>query len=43
LHPVRISEGFEKACEIAVAQLATIADTVDFDKDHLEVGADCSR
>merc|ERR1719498_693392 len=36
LHPVRISEGFEKACDIAVEQLAKIADTVKFDKDNLE-------
>merc|ERR1711998_634720 len=36
LHPVRIAEGFEKACDIAVDQLANIADKVEFDKDNLE-------
>ena len=36
LHPVRVAEGFEKACAIAVAHLASIADTIVFDADHLE-------
>merc|ERR1719324_1405024 len=36
LHPVRISEGFEQASELAVEHLASIADTVKFDKDNLE-------
>jgi len=30
LHPVRISEGFEKACQVAVAKLRLISDTVEF-------------
>ena len=38
LHPVRIAEGFEKACDIAVKQLEKISDKVEFDKSNLEVG-----
>jgi len=33
LHPVRISEGFEKAAEVAYKHLETIADTVKFSKE----------
>src|ERR1700741_341593 len=33
LHPVRISEGFEQACEVAFKELARIADRVNFTKD----------
>merc|ERR1719331_3725533 len=36
LHPVRIAEGFEKACDIAVKQLEKISDKVEFDKSNLE-------
>ncbi len=32
LHPVSIAEGFEKAAEISIAHLATIADRVNFTK-----------
>jgi T-complex protein 1 subunit epsilon len=30
LHPIRISDGFERACQVAVAHLDTIADTIEF-------------
>ena len=30
LHPIRISDGFESACQVAVAHLDTIADTIEF-------------
>ncbi len=30
LHPIRISDGFEKACQVAVDHLDTVADTIDF-------------
>lgn len=33
LHPVRISEGFEQAAEVALKHLETISDTVNFSKD----------
>ncbi|GBG25737.1 T-complex protein 1 subunit epsilon [Hondaea fermentalgiana] len=36
IHAVRICEGFEKACEVAVAQLEKISDTVEFSKDNIE-------
>lgn len=34
LHPVRISEGFEQAAEVAVKTLASISDRVTFSKDN---------
>lgn len=37
LHPVRIAEGFEVACEVASARLAEIADTVDIEKNDFLV------
>ena len=37
LHPVRIAEGFEKACEVAIKHLGSIADTVEFSNDNIEV------
>lgn len=36
LHPIRISDGFEKACQVAVEHLESIADTIDF-KDNKDV------
>lgn len=30
IHPIRIADGYEKACEIAVAELDRVADTVGF-------------
>ena len=35
LHPVRISEGFEQAAEVACKKLGDIADTVNFTKDNI--------
>lgn len=34
LHPVRISEGFEQAAEVALKHLASISDRVEFSKDN---------
>mmetsp|Transcript_347 Transcript_347/g.205 ORF Transcript_347/g.205 Transcript_347/m.205 type:complete len:536 (+) Transcript_347:54-1661(+) len=34
LHPVRISEGFEQAAEVALKHLANIADRVEFSKEN---------
>lgn len=34
LHPVRISEGFEQAAEVALKHLASIADRVEFSKEN---------
>ncbi|KAK9382991.1 chaperonin Cpn60/TCP-1 family [Kockiozyma suomiensis] len=33
IHPIRIADGFDKACKIAVAHLDEIADTVEFSLD----------
>lgn len=33
IHPIRIADGYEKACEIAVAELDRVADTVEFSKE----------
>jgi len=30
LHPIRISDGFERACQVAVHHLETVSDTIDF-------------
>ena len=32
IHAIKIADGFEQACDVAVAHLAAIADTVEFDK-----------
>jgi T-complex protein 1 subunit epsilon len=37
LHPIRISDGFERACNVAVAHLESIADTIEISKDNIEV------
>lgn len=36
IHPVRVAEGFEQACAIAVKHLGTISQTVQFSKTNLE-------
>ncbi|GMK57281.1 hypothetical protein CspeluHIS016_0401150 [Cutaneotrichosporon spelunceum] len=33
IHPIRIADGYEKACEIAVAELDRVAETIEFSKD----------
>lgn len=33
IHPIRIADGYEKACEIAIKELDRVADTVPFSKD----------
>ncbi len=34
IHPIRISDGFERACNVAVEHLEKIADVVEFGKDN---------
>ena len=45
IHPIRIADGYDKACEIAVAELDRISDEVKFGRDdrgHLvEVAKTC--
>jgi T-complex protein 1 subunit epsilon len=36
VHPIRIANGFEIACKIAVDHLKTLADTVEYAKDNFE-------
>eukprot|EP00948_MAST-09A_sp_MAST-9A-sp1_P004249 g4249.t1 len=36
IHPIRIASGFEKACDVAVEQLAKNADVIKFSPDNLE-------
>ncbi|CAE6461914.1 unnamed protein product [Rhizoctonia solani] len=36
IHPIRIADGFEKACAVAVAHLDKISDTVEFSKENTE-------
>ncbi|RHZ43716.1 hypothetical protein Glove_880g5 [Diversispora epigaea] len=36
IHPIRISDGFERACKIAVEHLDSISDVVEFTKDNTE-------
>lgn len=36
IHPVRVAEGFEKACEVAISTLGKIADTIEFSRDDVE-------
>ena len=36
IHPLRIAEGYERACKVAVAQLERIAHTFDFSEHDME-------
>lgn len=33
IHPIRIADGYDQACEIAVAELDKISDRIEFSKD----------
>ncbi|KAI9204809.1 chaperonin Cpn60/TCP-1 family [Polychytrium aggregatum] len=37
IHPIRISDGFERACNIAVSHLEGIADTIEFSKQDTSI------
>jgi len=34
LHPLKIADGFEKACEIALERLKEVSDTIDINEDN---------
>jgi T-complex protein 1 subunit epsilon len=34
IHPIRIADGFDEACEVAVAELDRISDEIKFTKDQ---------
>lgn len=36
IHPIRIADGYEQACDIAVSELDRIADTIEFSPDNTE-------
>lgn len=36
IHPIRIADGFERACAVAVEHLDSISDTIEFSKDNVE-------
>ena len=36
IHPIRIADGYDQACEVAVAHLDTISDSIPFSKDQQE-------
>lgn len=36
IHPIRIADGYDQACEVAVAELDRISDKVDFTKEDTE-------
>jgi T-complex protein 1 subunit epsilon len=36
IHPIRIANGYDQACEIAVAELDKISDSIEFSKDDTE-------
>lgn len=35
IHPIRIADGFERACNVAVEHLDKISDTIEFSKENL--------
>jgi T-complex protein 1 subunit epsilon len=36
IHPIRIADGFDRACAIAVDNLEKIADTIEYSKNYTE-------
>lgn len=36
IHPVKIADGFEQACKIAVEYLSKIASSIEFTQDNIE-------
>ncbi|KAJ9114039.1 T-complex protein 1 subunit epsilon [Naganishia vaughanmartiniae] len=36
IHPIRIADGYEKACEVAIQELDRVADTIEFSKDNTD-------
>ena len=43
IHPIRVADGFSRACEVAVNHLESIADTVDFTKENIGPLVDTAR
>ncbi|KAI7976641.1 hypothetical protein EIK77_009872 [Talaromyces pinophilus] len=36
IHPIRIADGYDEACEIAIAELDKISDEITFSKDNID-------
>ena len=36
IHPIRIADGYDQACEVAIAELDRISDTIEFSRDDTE-------
>lgn len=43
IHPVRIAQGFERACDIALKHLDSISDTIPVSKDDTKVLHECAK
>ncbi|CCX32924.1 chaperonin Cpn60/TCP-1 family [Pyronema domesticum] len=43
IHPIRIADGFDAACEVAIEKLDQIADTIEFGRDHTENLLRCAK
>ncbi|KAI5853410.1 chaperonin Cpn60/TCP-1 family [Tricharina praecox] len=43
IHPIRIADGFDAACEVAVETLDAIAETIEFTKDNTENLLKCAK
>ena len=36
IHPIRIADGYDQACEVAMAELDRISDKIEFSRDNTE-------
>ena len=36
IHPIRIADGYDQACEVAVAELDKVSDTIEFTRERTE-------
>ena len=36
IHPVKVADGFEQACKVAVEYLSQVATTIDFSEENIE-------
>ncbi|KAA8896031.1 chaperonin Cpn60/TCP-1 family [Sphaerosporella brunnea] len=43
IHPIRIADGFDAACEVAIEKLDEIADVIEFSKENTENLLKCAR
>jgi len=43
IHPVRIAQGFERACDIALKHLDSISDTIPVSKDDTQILHECAK